>query len=291
MIANVTDIRSNSNDQIAHAATVLKKSELLRKMFKTICSGGKKPKTVDELMNQTGFDQVKASQLARKLADNQLVIQTKFKNRVAYAKEPFYNLHKSKILRLATNPKKLKDLPTKINPKGASSAVPRIIVQGIPFKIVRITCDHIEQFAAVKKVKTAAKKVISEDRFKKGIQKIIGQTGVFKDWGGEKNDLYTSRVTIKGKRIATAFAFKGPGKKGELTPGKLGKNGDQIQRLFQTPAEVFFVQYHDRINESVVEQMEVFAKVKSISDNRKIYYGIIDGDDSNRLMAAYPKKF
>ncbi|NGX96094.1 MAG: hypothetical protein G4V63_12980, partial [Candidatus Afipia apatlaquensis] len=76
-----------------------------------------------------------------------------------------------------------------------------------------------------------------------------------------------------------------------LTPKKLGKNGDQIQRLFNSPADVFFVQYHDQIDESVVEQMKRFAIANSVTENKLVMFGVIDGDDSNRLIAAYPKQF
>jgi hypothetical protein len=88
-----------------------------------------------------------------------------------------------------------------------------------------------------------------------------------------------------------AFAFKGPATTGRLTPRKLGKNGDQIQRLFSSAADVFFVQYHDQIDESVVEQMKRFAIANSVTENKQVYFGVIDGDDTNRLLAAYPEQF
>ena len=132
---------------------------------------------------------------------------------------------------------------------------------------------------------------ISEKAFKKGIQKIIRETGKFQDWGGEPNDLLTTRVRLKGKRTATAFAFKGPGTSGILTPAKLGKNGDQIQRLFLTPADIFIVQYHGQIGQAVVEQMKAFATINSVREDKLVWYGIIDGEDSRRLLAAYPAQF
>ena len=55
--------------------------------------------------------------------------------------------------------------------------------------------------------------------------------------------LSSTRLRIEGERRAAAFAFKGPGKTGRLTPRKMGKNGDQIQRLSKCPAEVFLIQY------------------------------------------------
>jgi hypothetical protein len=55
--------------------------------------------------------------------------------------------------------------------------------------------------------------------------------------------LYSTLLKIGGKRKAAAFGFKGPGQLGALVPGRMGKNGDQIQRLFQEEADVFFVQH------------------------------------------------
>jgi hypothetical protein len=76
-----------------------------------------------------------------------------------------------------------------------------------------------------------------------------------------------------------------------LTPKKLGKNGDQIQRLFLSPAEIFIVQYHDTVGQAVVEQVKTSASLNSVREGKRIYYGIIDGDDTNRLIMAYPKQF
>ena len=111
------------------------------------------------------------------------------------------------------------------------------------------------------------------------------------DWGGEKNDLFTTRLVIDGKRLSTAMAFKGRGTTGKLTPGKLGKNGDQIQRLFQSSANVFLVQYYGQIDESVLDQMTELAKAKSGSTGQKILFGVIDKADTTRIMNAYPKVF
>ena len=73
-------------------------------------------------------------------------------------------------------------------------------------------------------------------------------------------------------------------------PGKMVKNGDQIQRLFDSPAEVFLIQYEGEIEESVVSLMERLATAKSILHG-SVYYGIIDKDDTYRLRIAYPKAF
>jgi len=57
----------------------------------------------------------------------------------------------------------------------------------------------------------------------------------------------------------------------------MGKRGDQIQRLFRSPADVYMIQYWGQIDESIIEQMEKLATAKSALELRKIFYGVIDG--------------
>jgi hypothetical protein len=134
-------------------------------------------------------------------------------------------------------------------------------------------------------------KTMTENEFKHGIQAIVGEPGEFKDWGGEKSDLYSTRLRMNGKRLAAAFAFKGPGEKGKLVPGRMGKNGDQAQRLFQEDADVFIVQHWREIDPSVIDLLRNLAIAKSVTTGKRIWYGTIDGNDSERLRIAYPKKF
>ena len=88
-----------------------------------------------------------------------------------------------------------------------------------------------------------------------------------------------------------ALALKGPGTKGKLTPGKMGRNGDQIQRLFEAPAEVFLVQYCRQIDLAVPAQMRQLAIVKSLMVGTHVFYGVINNKDSRRLVLAYPLAF
>jgi hypothetical protein len=291
LLTSVTDVRSNSNDQIAYAAKVLKSSLRLRKMFEAICKGGKKPKTVSRLMTLTDYTQVAVLQLGGRLSDEQLVHKTKVGKETAYEKDRFYTANRKKILRYATNPSSLRKLPTKVSPSIAGGGSFSVVVRGRKVRIAPITIDDIDHFAKVRKVRPGPPQRISEKAFKDGIQKLIGERGKFQDWGGEPNDLFTTRMKVNGKRIATAFAFKGPGTSGILTPAKLGKNGDQIQRLFKAPADIFIVQYHDQVGQAVVEQLKAFATINSVHEDKKIWYGVIDGGDTLRLLAAYPRQF
>jgi hypothetical protein len=71
----------------------------------------------------------------------------------------------------------------------------------------------------------------------------------------------------------------------------MGKDGDQIQRLFRAPADVFLVQYWGQIDETILEQMRLMATAKSLFEKRTIFYGIIDGQDTQRIILAYPECF
>jgi len=152
--------------------------------------------------------------------------------------------------------------------------------------------DDIESFKEVRKIERGTEFIeIPEKQFKEGIAKILGEIVEFNDWGGEVSDLYTENLFLNNKRQRAAFAFKGSGTKGSLTPGKLGKNGDQIQRLVESPADVFIIQYWRDIKESVISQFEKLIQLKSYFTKQKLCYGIIDGYDSARLIKAYPDAF
>lgn len=291
MSIDVTDVRSNPKDQIAHAASVIGHSKDCRKVFSAIYQGKKKIKTVSEIVRMTSIDRMRVLQEGGKLANNDIVKKVKIGKELAYEKYPFYTQNKNKVLSLAGNREALEKFPTKTNPiiRG------EITTLSFPKKMVdakQITIDDIDSFVRVKGVSPSQNpQPIDEKKFKEGIQRILGEQGAFQDWGGETDDLFSTRLLINGERKNVAFGFKGKGTTGVLTPKKMGKNGDQIQRLFRTPADVFLVQYWDRIDESIVEQLKNFATAKSAYEGRKIYYGIIDGQDTLRILQAYSEYF
>ena len=292
MIINVSDVRSNPSDQIAHVVQVLGRSKQRLAIFKAIYFGKKRVKSVNEIALSTGLKNKRVLEEGKLLADNQIVKQVRLTGITAYEKDPFYSANKAKILRFVQDPIAFSNMPTKTRPKITTS---NITIQ-LPKKRIQvryITIDDIDSFSRVNRIHFTQGSYfqIPETRFKNGIAKILGESGKFQDWGGERNDLYTNKVRIAGKRLPAAFAFKGPGTRGILTPRSMGKHGDQIQRLFKTVANVFIVQYWGQIDASIIEQMEEFAKAKSAVDGTFIYYGIIDGDDSNRIIKAYYNKF
>jgi hypothetical protein len=293
MPLSISDVRSSPSDQIAHAVGVLGHSRQRLAIFKAIYRGKKRVKTVNEIATATGLDRIRVLQEGRLLADNQIVKQVRAAGITAYEKDPFYKAQKKKILRLTQDPVAFANLPTKTRPQ---AVWPKTVTIRIPRSRIQaryITIDDIDSFGRVARIRVEPGQytAIAESRFKNGIANILGEAGKFKDWGGERNDLYTNRVRISGRRLPVAFAFKGVGTRGILTPRLMGKNGDQIQRLFKTAACVFIVQYWGQVAESVVEQMAEFAKAKSATEGSLVFYGVIDGGDSNRLLKAYPQAF
>lgn len=291
MSIGVTDVRSNPQDQIAHAATVIGRSEDCRKVFSAIYQGKKKVKTVSEIVSLTLLDRVRVLQEAGKLCNNDIVKKIKVRQELAYEKYPFYTQNKDKVLRLAGNKEALEKFPTKVNPKITGTTV-SISFPKKATDATQITIDDIDSFSKVRGlVASQSPKPIDEKKFKEGIQKILSEEGNFQDWGGESDDLFSTRLELKSERRNVAFGFKGKGTTGSLTPKKMGKRGDQIQRLFRTPSDVFLVQYWGQIDETVIEQMKNFAIAKSALEGRRIYYGIIDGTDTERILEAYPECF
>lgn len=292
MPVHVSDVRSNPNDQIAHAAKVIGRSNDRAKVFDAICTGKQRVKTVQEIHRVTKLSRKRVLEEGRKLSINHIVAQTKIDGDTAYEKDTFYCSNKSRILSLAKSPKKLAVFPTKVTPQALTG---QTVVIKLPKQRIRchlISVDDVDSFSKVKRHDGKETPIpMYENEFKTGIKRILNEHGKFTDWGGEKNDLFTTRLRIKGKRRGAAFAFKGRGKRGKLTPSMMGKNGDQIQRLFMSPAEVFIVQYWNQIDESVIQQMAEFAKAKSVSEGKEILYGVIDGQDSIRLIQAYPRAF
>src|SRR6266496_2896695 len=244
MPIEVSDKISNLNDQLANAAKILGRSAHRQKVFAAIYRGKKRIKTQDDIRRTTKLSLIRILQEGGKLAANHFVEQQKVDGLTAYQKVGFYSHHKSKILRLAKDTKKLATFPTKVNPRPSSSGVVTVKYSAKAFDVVDVTLDDIDNFSKVRKQPHGQQiKPVGEKWFKEGVKKVVGEGGKFTDWGGEKNDLFTTRIRIKGKRLPCAFAFKGKGKKGVLKPKDFGKNGDQIPRLFQTEAQIFLLQY------------------------------------------------
>jgi hypothetical protein len=292
MTTPVSDARSNKNEQIVYAAEAIGDSHHRALVFEAISFGRARIKSVGEIVERTGLSRKRVLEEGRKLVNKQVVVQTEKQGDVAYEKDDFLAAHRGQVLRLASNKRAREALPTKRRPSAGGLVTVRVAVPAATVRIRRITVDDIDSFGRIRAIApSSTRSAIPERKFKRGLQAIIGEKGSFVDWGGESSDLWTTRVRIGGRRRAAAIALKGPGLRQRLTPGRMGKNGNQIQRLFTSPAQVFLVQHWREIDESVLLEMEAFARVRSLADGQEISFGVIDGQDSARLVTAYPSAF
>jgi len=263
-----------------------------RSVFEAMHCGRKQVKTVDQLASDTGEGRQQVLNAATQLANQDIIHRERNGRSIAYRRDPFYQANCRKILRYVDNPGSIASLPTKRRPRSpAGTTVISVPVRRSRIRAKCITVDEIQSFARVRRVCGGQVVTLRESEVKEGLLRVIGDKGRFQDWGGEQNDFLTDKLQIRGRRRVAAFALKGPGKQGILTPAGMGKNGDQIQRLARSPAEVLIVQYHGQVADSVREQLELFAQLKSVWEDRQIWYGVIAGEDSSRIVAAYPKAF
>jgi hypothetical protein len=154
---------------------------------------------------------------------------------------------------------------------------------------VRLYPQAIDAFAKMNDVSAPTSAELTllqkmpEDDVKHAFAAIIGEPFVPKDWGGEKSDLSTSRLSVDGKPLSAAFIFKGPSVRGPMHPANMGKRGDQLPRAYDEPVDVIVVQHCDQIANSVVRLAEALAF--DVRNPRR--YCIIDGADTARILKAY----
>lgn len=298
MTRQFTDYASNAPENVVHAAEAVGSSAIRQRVFEAIYTGKKRKKSVSDLASATDLTEKQVLTAGKHLADKVVVHQARENGETVYQKIDFIHRHKKAILAYAKSPSKRGKVPTKRN-RGAATGGGRLPAEikvvirtaAVRNRVKHITVDDIGNFAKVTAVRAAGYlgDALTETEFKDGFARILGESGEFRDWGGEQHDLYSTQLRVAGHRKSTAIAFKGPGTSGKLFPKKMGKNGDQIQRLFQSPAEVFLVQYGGQIDPSVSTQMQQLATARSLSG--PVYYGTIDGTDSLRLVKAYRTKF
>lgn len=154
--------------------------------------------------------------------------------------------------------------------------------------------EDIDSFSAirtapkVKKEELEVLREIPEQEIKGAFAQIIGEETVPKDWGGENSDLYSTNLELRGRRVSTAFLFKGPagGRKfREMQISDLGKNGDQIVRLCNEPADLLIVQHCHLIGSGVRSTLRAFCN--QVHGPRQ--YCLLSGLDTLRLLKAYEK--
>jgi hypothetical protein len=295
MTQSVIDVGSNLNENLERWSGALARGGDKLEVFKVIYSSKRKQWTAKEISEELNgaIHPYEVPHIGKKLVGDGILHQVPESWPVVYTKIPDIQHYKNRILSLVKNTSKRRGLVTKRKPQvnvkvHVSGRNPKLV------KAVQITIDDIDQFvrARKKRKKLPALKPLSEERFKRGLLKLFGETGRFFDSGVERDDFITNKLRMKGRRYTAAFALKGPGLKAKtMTPAKWGKNGNQIQKLVSAPARVFILQAEKQFHEDSLEQLQNLVEHKAFQQHRTLYYGHIDRADSLRLRHAYPEYF
>ena len=159
-----------------------------------------------------------------------------------------------------------------------------------PFQhALRLDLNQVDQFKNVdfqwnpSKGEFAKLEHIPEVKVKSLLCQLFSEAETPKDWGGEECDLFTSNLRVDVSKYVGAFLLKGPSKFHEMTPADCGKNGDQIYRLFNTPADVYVLQHCHKVSPAVRKTVEAYAIAQY---QRPCRYMIIDGYDTCRILKA-----
>ena len=158
----------------------------------------------------------------------------------------------------------------------------------------RLSPEEIDSFERISEVNEAEVAdlfplvQLSEDEVKKHICDIIGHPFPQKDWGGEVCDIFCN-VRFRRRTVPSAFILKGKSYATRpLRISDLGKNGDQLVRMFSLPAELFVVQSNGPIDGAVYNQIQAQVAEKLMT-NQPVYYLVMDGVQTARLLRSYGK--
>lgn len=169
--------------------------------------------------------------------------------------------------------------------RGANLGLPRFQWTGEVF------LSNIDQFAAAATAPTPSAAdlkrlaTIPEVDVKHAFAEIIGEPFVPRDRPDEMSDLITTNISVEGERVSAAIAFKGPAKFRPLTVADMGKNGDQIYRLFNEPADLVIVQHCHQITSPIRSHMRAFAT----QPGHGRMFCLINGADTVRILRTFKK--
>ncbi len=157
-------------------------------------------------------------------------------------------------------------------------------------EVIFLNIDDFDNFKDIKIIKSVdvddySKDCFLEDDIENAFLKTLEEPYKELDGGAETRDLFSDRITYKGKRLATAFMFKGRGQTGELTIKKAGSTGNQLLKLAKNnSAECFIVQHTHKINPDVREALQ--DHILQNTRLSKVYICFIDGIDTARFLKS-----
>jgi hypothetical protein len=183
MAITVRDPFSNGPENIEDAIKAIGRGER-RILFEAIYFHKTKAKKVGDLAETTGLDRKRVLERGGELAKRGVVEQVEKDGDIAYEMISYIQANKDKIIRGLDNPKLVERMATKRRPSVTIRLPTKVVA--LPTKgadVKKITIDDIDTFALAHALPHGASmpKTVSEAEFKRGVQAIIGQAGVFKD--------------------------------------------------------------------------------------------------------------
>ena len=154
--------------------------------------------------------------------------------------------------------------------------------------VVPVFIDDIDDFASCRNIKPADVEGFTEGAFLEddviaAFCERIGEPYSEAHSGSETRDLYTTRLTVGGKRLRTAAMFKGRGVNRPLRIKDCGSQGNQLLKLAKnTSAQLFIVQHVHKIDPEVEEALR--DHVLSLTLLSTVYFCFIDGVDTARFL-------
>lgn len=155
----------------------------------------------------------------------------------------------------------------------------------------RIALEEIDSFEKITSVSEADVNdmfplLLLEADVKRALCNIVGTPYLRPDWGGESCDLFCS-LRFRRQSVPAAFILKGKSYARKILQiSDLGKNGDQVVRMFSMPAKIFVVQSNGAIDGAVYNHIQAQVAEK-IMTSQPVYYVVMDGVQTARLLRAY----
>jgi hypothetical protein len=155
----------------------------------------------------------------------------------------------------------------------------------------RIAPEEVDAFGRIvevdeREVADLCPLALPEAEVKKQLCGIIGNPFSQKDWGGEVCDIFCN-IGFRRRAVPAAFLLKGRSyAKRPLRIADLGKNGDQLIRMFSLPAELFVVQSNGPVDGAIYNHIQAQVAEKLMT-NQPVYYLVLDGVQTARLLRAY----
>jgi hypothetical protein len=129
---------------------------------------------------------------------------------------------------------------------------------------------------------------VEEVKVRKAFELMLGESFHATDSGVESCDTFSVQGAHDGKQCTVAAMFKGAGDKSLKWPLQVagcGKNGNQVVKLFEVPADVYIVQANGPLDPTLVKHIQDTADAHA-ARGRKVRFMLIDGVSTARLLRA-----